>query len=158
MCSATPHRAKHFLPEAAPVRTRSVSGPLSYPDKEQAKKTEEMNNTYCPIDPVTTLAFQQVLKDHSDCALEILLMSYAVQNVVGDAVDRFGPSRFELSKHELEVALGCGVEAAAKCAKMSGLKRAETGDWVAKEGQTRRFLKVKSDLLAKFTHSIADAI
>jgi len=156
VCSATSIRVNRILSEAATARTRTESGPLSSPDKEQSKQTKEMKNTYCPVDPVTTATFQEVLRDHCDCALEILLMSYALQDVLGMALDQYGTNRYEVPMSELEIALGCGVEAACKCAEMSGFSPAGDGGWFVFEGDTLRVLSIEMDLLARFTREIAE--
>jgi len=114
-----------------------------------------MNTHYCPRDPADTSAFQIALDEHREYLLELLLGAYALHEVIGSTIDELGPVCVELPIEQIEIALGCGSDAAVVCAKMSELHQADTGRWLSKTGNPVVQAVVPQNLLESFTHSLA---
>lgn len=117
-----------------------------------------MNTHYSPRDPADTSAFQIALDEHREHLLELLLGAYALHEVIGNTVDELGPVCVELPIEQIEIALGCGSEAAVVCAKIAGLHQDDNGRWLSRTDHPVVQAVVPQDLLESFTHSLAASL
>lgn len=113
---------------------------------------------YLPKEPAHTQAFEIALRDHRTILWELLTCADALQDAVYEALKASDAEGVEIGLTELEIALGCGTEAAIIVAKMAGLMQAGDGRWYTCLEGTCIQLHVPSDLLAKHLTAVAAVV
>ena len=113
---------------------------------------------YLPKEPAHTQAFEIALRDHRTILWELLTCTDALQDAVHEALKVGDADGVEIGLTELEIALGCGTEAAIIVAKMAGLMQAGDGRWYScLEGACIQ-LHIPQNFLAKHLRSVAKAV
>ena len=155
VAAASPHEIRPA--QGAPLDVLISAIHLSFPDRG-AFEDEILMTNYLPKDPADTQAFEIALRDHRTILWELLTCADALQDAVFEALKASDADGVEIGLTELEIALGCGTEAAIIVAKMSGLMQAGDGRWYScLEGACIQ-LHIPQNFLAKHLRSVAKAV